>query len=120
MPETGGCTTPLPDDVIDVLGTPGSTFTVTVAAATSADSAGGQATTAVDWLSATVTQTMPSVPSQILLSFDEDELKQPGVYAANVVIDAIVADQDQSSLTLRVPVSVICTNEVLYLPSVRR
>ena len=120
VPETGGCTTPLPDDVIDVLGTPGSTFTVTVAAATSADSAGGQATTAVDWLSATVTQTMPSVPSQILLSFDEDELKQPGVYAANVVIDAIVADQDQSSLTLRVPVSVICTNEVLYLPSVRR
>lgn len=119
VPETGGCTTPLPDDIINVLGTPGSTFTATVATLSATDNVGGQATTAVDWMSAVITPTV-TVPSQILLSFVVDKLKQPGAYAANVVIDAIVADQDQTRMTLHVPVSVICTNEALYLPAVRR
>jgi len=103
-PVTGGCAGSLETQkAIEVLGTPGSTFTATVA---------------VDWLTANPVSL--TVPSSIGLSFDVDKLDKPGSYATTVVIDAQAADQAQTPITLRVPVNVICTNEALYLPAVRR
>ncbi len=118
-PGTGGCTNLQLDDNqdhISVLGTPDSTFSVSVVF--------GQSSAAKDWLTASVSDTVPSmtgtVPSQIGLTLYPEKFDKPGAYIATVVIDALTADQAQTPIALRVPVSVICTNEALYLPAVRR
>ncbi|HRW48022.1 MAG TPA: hypothetical protein P5333_10925 [Caldilinea sp.] len=118
-PNTSGCTNLQLDENqnhISVLGTPESTFSVSVVF--------GQSSTAQGWLTASISDTAPitsgTVPSQIGLTLHPEIFDKPGAYSATVVIDAQVADQAQTPITLRVPVNVICTNEALYLPTVRR
>ncbi len=118
-PNTSGCTNLQLDENqnhISVLGTPESTFSVSVVF--------GQSSTAQGWLTASISDTAPitsgTVPSQIGLTLHPEIFDKPGAYSATIVIDAQVADQAQTPITLRVPVSVICTNEALYLPTVRR
>jgi len=118
-PNTSGCTNLQLDENqnhISVLGTPESTFSVSVVF--------GQSSTAQGWLTASISDTAPitsgTVPSQIGLTLHPEIFDKPGAYSATIVIDAQVADQAQTPITLRVPVNVICTNEALYLPTVRR
>lgn len=118
-PATGGCTNVQLDDSqkhISVLGTPDSTFSVSVVFAPSSPSG--------DWLTAAVSGTLASsngtVPSAVELTWYPEKFDRPGTYIATVVIDAQAADQAQTPIALRVPVSVLCTNEALYLPTVRR
>jgi len=118
-PNTSGCTNLQLDENqnhISVLGTPESTFSVSVVF--------GQSSTAQGWLTASISDTAPitsgTVPSQIGLTLHPEIFDKPGAYSATIVIDAQVADQAQTPITLRVPVNVICTNVALYLPTVRR
>ena len=117
-PATGGCRGVLETyRTIDVLGTAGSTYTVTVETEDSSDIARVVPAAPSNWLTAEpLSQTVPSV---IRLVFDTDQLDLPGVYDAAVVIDAAVADPSQTSIVLRIPVTVLCTQAALYLPALR-
>jgi len=118
-PATEGCHGVLETQrTLEVLGTAGSTYTVTVAAGSQAGVAETAPAVSADWL--TVEPVSLTVPSVIRLVFDTHQLDAPGAYSAVVAIDALVADPSQTPISLRVPVNVLCIREALYLPTLRR